>query len=157
DHIHSDEEREWFLEQIESGVVETELTDLEKKQLLERLINVESFEQFLHRTFVGQKRFSIEGLESMVPILDQIVKAANEDDIEKTIMPMSHRGTISILAYVVGKPLDKIFSELHCVPDKELIPTEGSRGINYGWTGDVSYHFGATLELKNGEKAPKIK
>jgi len=157
DHIHSDEEREWFLEQIESGVVETELTDLEKKQLLERLINVESFEQFLHRTFVGQKRFSIEGLESMVPILDQIVKAANEDDIENIMMGMAHRGRLSVLAYVLGKPLDKIFSEFHYAPDKELIPSEGSRGINYGWTGDVSYHFGATREVKNGEKATKIK
>src|SRR5699024_7993869 len=77
DHVNSDEERKWFLNQIESNNTELSFTDVEKKQLLERLINVEGFEHFLQKTFVGQKRFSIEGLESMIPILDQIVKSAN--------------------------------------------------------------------------------
>src|SRR5699024_992503 len=151
DHVNSDEERKWFLDKIESGDFELEFTDEEKKQLLDRLINVEGFEQFLQKTFVGQKRFSIEGLESMVPVLDQIVKSANNDKIENIMMGMAHRGRLSVLAHVLGKPVDKIFSEFHHAPDKELIPSEGSMGINYGWTGDVKYHFGGTRVVENDQ------
>src|SRR5699024_10317038 len=100
------------------------------------------------KTFVGQKRFSIEGLEAMVPMLDRIVKYAINDKIEHIMMGMAHRGRLSVLAHVLGKPFDKIFSEFHYSPDNELIPSEGSTGINYGWTGDVKYHFGATKEVK---------
>lgn len=156
DHVNSDEERKWFIDKIESGEYELELTAEEKKQLLERLINVEGFEHFLHKTFVGQKRFSIEGLESMVPVLDQIVKSANKDKIENIMMGMAHRGRLSVLAYVLGKPIDKIFSEFQHSPDKELIPSEGSIGINYGWTGDVKYHFGATRVVENDESSTRI-
>ena len=156
DHVNSEEERKWFIDKIESGEYEFELTAEEKKQLLERLINVEGFEQFLHKTFVGQKRFSIEGLESMVPVLDQIVKSANKDKIENIMMGMAHRGRLSVLAYVLGKPIDKIFSEFQHSPDKELIPSEGSMGINYGWTGDVKYHFGATRVVENDESSTRI-
>jgi len=156
DHIHSEAERDWFLEEIEANPSEAALSDDEKKKLLERLINVQSFEQFLHKTFVGQKRFSIEGLETMVPVLDEIVKAANEENVENIMMGMAHRGRLSVLAHVLGKPLDKIFSEFHYAPDKELIPSEGSTGINYGWTGDVSYHFGGTREVTNDGHATKI-
>lgn len=137
DHVNNEYERKWLLEQIEHGAYKMPLTDLEKKQLLERVINVESFEHFLQKTFVGQKRFSIEGLESMVPVLDQIVKSANLDKVENIMMGMAHRGRLSVLSYVLGKPMDKIFSEFHYAPDKELMPSEGSMGINYGWTGDV--------------------
>ncbi|HLR71747.1 MAG TPA: 2-oxoglutarate dehydrogenase E1 component, partial [Pseudogracilibacillus sp.] len=157
DHVNSDEERKWFLNRIESGGFELSFSDTEKKQLLERLISVEGFEQFLQKTFVGQKRFSIEGLESMVPILDQIVKSANKDKIENIMMGMAHRGRLSVLSHVLGKPVDQIFSEFHHAPDKELIPSEGSMGINYGWTGDVKYHFGGTRVVKNDENATRIK
>ncbi len=157
DHVNNEKERKWLRDQIELGEYKLQLTDLEKKQLLERIINVEDFENFLQKTFVGQKRFSIEGLESMVPVLDQIVKSANADKIDNIMMGMAHRGRLSVLAYVLGKPLDKIFSEFHYAPDKELMPSEGSTGINYGWTGDVKYHFGATRIVENDETATHIK
>ncbi|APC47384.1 2-oxoglutarate dehydrogenase E1 component [Virgibacillus halodenitrificans] len=152
DHMNNDEERKWLLDLIEAGHARLDLSDEEKKQLLERLSHVEGFESFLQKTFVGQKRFSIEGLESMVPMLDQIVKYATEDKIENIMMGMAHRGRLSVLAHVLGKPYDKIFSEFHHSPDKELIPSEGSMGINYGWTGDVKYHFGATRDVKEGDE-----
>lgn len=157
DHVNSDDERKWFLDQIESDNYGVSFSELEKKQLLERLINVEGFEHFLQKTFVGQKRFSIEGLESMVTVLDQIVKSANGDKIENIMMGMAHRGRLSVLAYVLGKPLDQIFSEFQHAPDKELMPSEGSMGINYGWTGDVKYHFGATRLVENDDASTKIK
>lgn len=152
DHVNNDEERKWLLELIEAGNARLSLSDDEKKQLLNRLAHVEGFEAFLQKTFVGQKRFSIEGLEAMVPMLDQIVKYATSEKIENIMMGMAHRGRLSVLAHVLGKPYDKIFSEFHHSPDKELMPSEGSMGINYGWTGDVKYHFGATKEVKDGEE-----
>ncbi len=153
DHVNNDDERKWLLERIESGNVYLSLTDEEKKQLLERLAHVEGFEGFLQKTFVGQKRFSIEGLEVMVPMLDQIVKHATAEKIEHIMMGMAHRGRLSVLSHILGKPYDKIFSEFHHSPDKELIPSEGSTGINYGWTGDVKYHFGASTEVKDSDEA----
>jgi len=157
DHVKSEDERNWLLEQIETGRFEIKLSKEEMVQLLDRIIHVEGFEQFLQKKFVGQKRFSIEGLESMIPVLDRIVKLANQDQIENIMMGMAHRGRLSVLAYVLGKPIDKIFSEFNHAPDKELMPSEGSIGINYGWTGDVKYHFGATREVKNGEASTRIK
>lgn len=152
DHVNNDDERKWLLDRIETGKVHLSLSNEQKEQLLERLAHVEGFEGFLQKTFVGQKRFSIEGLEVMVPMLDQIVKYATADKVENIMMGMAHRGRLSVLAHVLGKPFDKIFSEFHTSPDKELIPSEGSMGINYGWTGDVKYHFGATTELKDGDE-----
>ncbi|TRM11803.1 2-oxoglutarate dehydrogenase E1 component [Lentibacillus cibarius] len=148
DHVNNDDERAWLLDYIESARFNKEVTDDKKTELLRRLIEVENFEEFLQKTFVGQKRFSIEGLASMVPMLDEIVKNSIDDNIEHIMMGMAHRGRLSVLAHVLGKPFDKIFSEFHHSPDKELIPSEGSTGINYGWTGDVKYHFGATKDVK---------
>lgn len=151
DHVNNNDERKWLLERIESGEFHLDLSNEEQRQLLERLAHVEGFEEFLQKTFVGQKRFSIEGLEAMVPILDHIVKYSTEDKIEHIMMGMAHRGRLSVLAHVLGKPYDQIFSEFHHSPNKELIPSEGSTGVTYGWTGDVKYHFGATKDLKEGD------
>jgi len=153
DHVHKLAERKWLMEQIEINAKKITFAEENQKQLLDRLIEVESFENFLQRTFVGQKRFSIEGLEMMVPMLDQIVKHVTEDKIDNIMMGMAHRGRLSVLAHVLGKPIDLIFSEFHHSPDKELVPSEGSTGINYGWTGDVKYHFGATREVKFSDES----
>lgn len=157
DHVNNDDERKWLLELIEAGNARLTLSNDEKKLLLERLAHVEGFEEFLQKTFVGQKRFSIEGLEVMVPMLDQIVKYATADKVDNIMMGMAHRGRLSVLAHVLGKPYDRIFSEFHHSPNKKLIPSEGSMGINYGWTGDVKYHFGATKDVKyNDETTTRI-
>src|SRR5690625_1761753 len=152
DHMNNEQEREWLLDKIESGNFQVNLSADEKRQLLERLVHVEGFENFLQKTFVGQKRFSIEGLEMMIPIIDHIVKHTTSDKIDNIMMGMAHRGRLSVLAHVLGKPLDIIFSEFHHSPNKELIPSEGSTGINYGWSGDVKYHFGATKEVKYSDE-----
>ncbi|HLR62080.1 MAG TPA: 2-oxoglutarate dehydrogenase E1 component [Lentibacillus sp.] len=150
DHVNSDDERAWLLNYIESGKYHAASSAENKKSLLERMAQVEGFEEFLQKTFVGQKRFSIEGLESMIPMLDRVVNNSIDDKIEHIMMGMAHRGRLSVLAHVLGKPFDKIFSEFHHSPDKELIPSEGSSGINSGWTGDVKYHFGATKDVQEG-------
>src|SRR5699024_8013800 len=152
DHVNNNEERKWLLDRIETEESRLSLSDDEKKQLLKRLTHVKGFEEFLQKTFVGQKRFSIEGLETMIPMLDHIVKYATADKVENIMMGMAHRGRLSVLSHVLEKPYDKIFSEFQLSPDKELMPSEGSMGINYGWTGDVKYHFGATKDVKDGDE-----
>ncbi|MEK4356567.1 2-oxoglutarate dehydrogenase E1 component [Paenibacillus sp. FSL M7-1455] len=149
-HVHETEERIWLNRHVESGIFPAPLSETEKVNLLERLIEVEQFEEFLHRTFVGQKRFSIEGNDVLVPMLDELVKSMADDGAEHILMGMAHRGRLNVLAHVLGKPYEKIFSEFHHSPNKKLFPSEGSMGINFGWTGDVKYHLGAKRVLKDG-------
>ncbi|MGP4038412.1 2-oxoglutarate dehydrogenase E1 component [Gracilibacillus sp. D59] len=153
DHVNNDEERLWFQENIESGKYRFPFSDKEKKELLGKIVDVEGFENFLAKTFVAQKRFSIEGLEMMVPMLDRMVQNSFYDETEEILMGMAHRGRLSVLTNILGKPFDKLFSEFHPSADKELVPSSpGSRAITYGWTGDVKYHFGAKRDL--GEEKP---
>ncbi|UOQ46521.1 2-oxoglutarate dehydrogenase E1 component [Halobacillus salinarum] len=153
DHVNNDDERQWLQQKVDSGNFQVNLTNEEKKILLKRLARVEGFENFLAKTFVAQKRFSIEGLDIMVPMLDYLVHSASTDEIDNIMMGMAHRGRLNVLAHVLGKPYDIIFSEFHHSADKELVPSEGSMGINYGWTGDVKYHFGAYRKIESGEQS----
>ncbi|GGG14938.1 2-oxoglutarate dehydrogenase E1 component [Paenibacillus abyssi] len=151
-HVHEQTEREWLNEQVEAvRLAQDSLTDEEKTSLLTRLVQAEQFEHFLHRTFTGQKRFSIEGMEVLIPMLDEMVKLFSSDGAEYILMGMAHRGRLNVLAHLLRKPYSKIFSEFHHAPNKDMIPSEGSRGINFGWTGDVKYHLGAKHAIKAGE------
>ncbi|MDC3413619.1 2-oxoglutarate dehydrogenase E1 component [Aquibacillus sp. 3ASR75-11] len=154
DHVNHDDERQWLHEKIDSGSFAVNLDVEQKIKLLSRIVEVEGFENFLAKTFVGQKRFSIEGLEMMIPMLDKAVQNSFKDKTEQILMGMAHRGRLSVLAHVLGKPIDKIFSEFHPSSDKELIPSPGSKSITYGWTGDVKYHFGASASLGENEISP---
>ncbi|MDO3410603.1 2-oxoglutarate dehydrogenase E1 component [Saccharibacillus sp. CPCC 101409] len=146
-HVHDEKEREWLNAQAESHGAAGELSDEERKALLERLVQVEQFEEFLHRTFVGQKRFSIEGIDMLVPVMDELVRGFSKRGAEHVLMGMAHRGRLNVLAHVLGKPYGRIFSEFHHAPNKDLMPSEGSMGINFGWTGDVKYHLGEKREI----------
>ncbi|WP_172200289.1 2-oxoglutarate dehydrogenase E1 component [Saccharibacillus qingshengii] len=142
-HVHDEKERDWLNRQAEERQLSAkELTQEERKSLLERLVQVEQFEEFLHRTFVGQKRFSIEGIDMLVPVMDELVRGFSKAGAEHVLMGMAHRGRLNVLAHVLGKPYGRIFSEFHHAPNKDLMPSEGSMGINFGWTGDVKYHLG---------------
>jgi len=143
DHVQDFAERTWLHEAVESGVYRQPLTPDEQHELLRRLSEVEGFERFLDSTFRGQKRFSIEGLDMLVPMLDSLIHDAAESGAREVLLGMAHRGRLSVLAHVLGKPYATIFSEFHAAPNKELTPSEGSMGINFGWTGDVKYHLGA--------------
>jgi 2-oxoglutarate dehydrogenase E1 component len=147
--VHNLEEKNWLIRQIESGAYYPSLANEEKVALLRRLTEVEGFEKFLHRTFVGQKRFSIEGLDSMVPLLDELVRHAIEKEVKAVNIGMAHRGRLNVLAHVLGKPYEMIFAEFQHAESKDFIPSEGSVAITYGWTGDVKYHLGAARRLRN--------
>ncbi|ANE46929.1 2-oxoglutarate dehydrogenase [Paenibacillus swuensis] len=152
-HVHNEQERGWLTQQAESVIPNAALDREERVKLLNRLLEAEQFEDFLQRTFVGQKRFSIEGNDVLVALVDEIVHELANDGAKNILMGMAHRGRLNVLAHVLGKPYSKIFSEFHHSPNKNLIPSEGSTGINYGWTGDVKYHLGANRSIPTGETA----
>jgi 2-oxoglutarate dehydrogenase E1 component len=152
EHIHDEEERKWLEQYVEHNGIHLSLSTSERTELVERLAQVESFEKFLQQTFGGQKRFSIEGLDMLVPMLDKLVETCCGDRTENIFIGMAHRGRLNVLAHVLGKPYELILSEFHHSPNKELVPSEGSRGINFGWSGDVKYHLGANLEIQGGEE-----
>jgi len=147
-HIHDEQERDWLFKQAESGSFPAPLSNREKEALLERLFQVELFESFIHKTFVGQKRFSIEGVDMLVPVLDEIVRSVAHDGAQHILMGMAHRGRLNVLAHVLGKPYERIFAEFQHSPNKAL---ESAKNLNYGWTGDVKYHLGADRAVKEGE------
>ncbi len=142
--VHNLQERQWLDNYVDDGRVRLALTSVEKRSLLRRLIGVDEFEKFLHHTFPGQKRFSIEGTDAMVPMLDRLIHlAASQTPIRDVVIGMAHRGRLNVLAHILGKPYADIFAEFHSAPNKDLVPSAGSSGITFGWTGDVKYHLGA--------------
>ena len=102
--------------------------------ILEKLVEAESFERFLHAKYVGHKRFSLEGGEALIPLLDRILSDAAREGVKEVVIGMAHRGRLNVLANTVGKPLAQIFSEFEGEVDPDS--TQGS--------GDVKYHLGAT-------------
>ncbi|MGH2516049.1 MAG: thiamine pyrophosphate-dependent enzyme, partial [Ktedonobacterales bacterium] len=153
DHVQDFDERAWLRDAVESGAYTATPTNDERRELLKRLTEVEEFERFLHTTFQGQKRFSLEGCDTLVPMMDDVIHEAAADGAREVLIGMAHRGRLNVLAHILGKPYVKIFSEFHTAPNKELVPSEGSAGINYGWTGDVKYHLGARNVVQEGEQA----
>ncbi|MGM0972318.1 MAG: 2-oxoglutarate dehydrogenase E1 component [Bacillota bacterium] len=148
-HIFDENEKDWLRRKIGANSHKLSMQKAEKLKVLRRLTEVEEFEKFLHKTFVGQKRFSIEGLDTMVPLLDEIVSESVSDGAKTINIGMAHRGRLNVLAHVLGKPYEMIFAEFQHAPNKELVPSEGSIGINYGWTGDVKYHLGLDKQIKD--------
>lgn len=149
-HVHEEEERNWLNERVEKQSA-APLTAAERSALLERLVEAEQFEQYLQQTFVGQKRFSVEGIDAMVPLLDEAVRELARQGCSQVMIGMAHRGRLNVLAHILGKPYASIFAEFHHAPNKALVPSEGSTGINFGWSGDVKYHLGARRSVDEGE------
>ena len=138
EHIADHEKRVWLRQAIESGKYRRPLSVDERKKLLASLSRVEAFEQYLRRAFLGQKQFSIEGLDVMVPMLDEAVELAAENGAHEVVIGMAHRGRLNVLAHTLGLGYDSIIREF-----------EGERTIeavvatDEGGTGDVKYHLGA--------------
>src|SRR6185503_17721491 len=139
EHIGSHQERVWLRQVIESGEHRKPLSADGKKQLLARLIAVEAFERFLHKAYLGQKRFSIEGLDMTVPMLDFTIELAGAHGTRKATIGMAHRGRLNVLAHVVNVPYETILAEFEGGRREESPETEGGTA----GTGDVKYHHGA--------------
>ena len=138
EHISDHAERVWLRQAIESGRYRRPLPPEERKALLGRLSRVEGLEQYLRRSFLGQKQFSIEGLDVLVPMLDEAIALAAADGAHEVVVGMAHRGRLNALSHTVGRPYESILREF-----------EGERTIDAlvadpeGGTGDVKYHLPA--------------
>ena len=131
-HIHDPDQKRWIQKRVEG--VDRSLSIEDMRAILERLNSAEAFERFLHSKYVGHKRFSLEGSESLIPMLDFILDDAAAAGMERVMMGMAHRGRLNVLANVVGKSYSRIFREFEGDLDPESV--QGS--------GDVKYHVGAT-------------
>ena len=138
EHISDHEKRVWLRQAIESGKYRSTLTPDEKKRLLADLSRVEAFEQYLRRAFLGQKQFSIEGLDVMVPMLDETVDLAAESGAHEVVIGMAHRGRLNVLAHTLGLGYDSILREFEGERTIDAVVATGEGG-----TGDVKYHLGA--------------
>ncbi len=147
DHIRLPDERNWLRDAAESGRYRYQGLPEQARALLERLTQVETFETFLQKTFPTKYRFSIEGLDAMVPMLDEVIRLASEGDTATIAIAMAHRGRLNILTHIMEKPYEQILSEF-----KDTLEAQEMRDA-IGWTvGDVKYHKGVSRAI-HGSKS----
>jgi multifunctional 2-oxoglutarate metabolism enzyme len=148
EHISSNRQRLWLREAIESGQFRKSLTSEERKALLKRLTEVDALERFMHKAYLGQKQFSVEGLDMTVPMIDELVQLAATRGAREVVIGTAHRGRLNILAHNLGRPYGTIFAEFEGSSTLEPITT-----LPQGGTGDVKYHHGAqgAYQLPGGE------
>jgi 2-oxoglutarate dehydrogenase E1 component len=135
-HIQDPGRRQWLMRRMEESENATALPTPEKLRVLEKICAAELFERFLHTKFVGQKRFSLEGAEALIPLLDTIVEDAPGHHVRELVIGMAHRGRLNVLSNIVGKSLASIFSEFEDIEEAEA---------PFG-SGDVKYHKGYSTD-----------
>ena len=133
-HISNPTERKWLRDRIEKDENALKFTKTGKEAILNKLIQAEGFEKFLHKKYVGTKRFGLDGGESLIPALEQIIKISGQHDVKEVKIGMSHRGRLNVLANVLQKSYKKIFNEF--AGEFNSISEDGA--------GDVKYHLGAS-------------
>ncbi len=148
EHIASHRQRMWLREKIEGSEFRKPLTNDEQHALLQRLVEVDALERFMHKAYLGQKQFSIEGLDMTVPMIDETIQLAAAHGAREVVVGMAHRGRLNVLAHNLGRPYETIFAEFEGASTLEAVTS-----IPQGGTGDVKYHHGAqgTYQLPNGD------
>ncbi|MEY3961836.1 MAG: hypothetical protein RLZ08_213 [Pseudomonadota bacterium] len=135
-HMSDPEEKRWIQERIEGKGKEANFTIEGKKAIFKKLVETEGFENYCHTKFVGTKRFGLDGCESLIPALEQIIKVGGSLGVKEIKIGMPHRGRLNILANVIQKPFKKIFKEFSGDPGPDTA----------GVSGDVKYHLGASAD-----------
>src|SRR6266516_4900946 len=148
DQVKSPVERQWLRDAVGLQLFRKSSDRDSQRALLRRLTQVEVFERFLHQKYPGQKRFSLEGTDVLVPMLDEIISGAIESGTSELIIGMANRGRLNVLAHVLEKPYQAILTEFGHMKNEEGVPLTDSFG--FGWTGDVKYHLGAENILGEG-------
>ncbi len=144
DHVHQIDERRWLTDAVETQRFSTALERLERRALLRRLTDVEAFEKFLHQTYLGQKRFSLEGTDMLVPMLDEIVHTAASHGVREIITGMAHRGRLNVMTHVLGKPYEEIVAAFEGNRWRKA-DVQSDADPAQDFSGDVKYHLGARL------------
>ena len=142
-HIQDTLVRRWFQKEMEPTRNRPEISREKKHRILGQLIDAELFESFTHGRYQGQKRFSLEGAESLIPALHQFIETAAETGAEEVVMGMAHRGRLNVLANILRKPYAMIFNEFE----------DNARPDPYGGDGDVKYHRGFSSDYRTTSKA----
>lgn len=137
-HISKARERLWLRKRFEQGAASDTLSNDERIYILDRLTAAEGIERYLHTRYVGQKRFSLEGGESLIPMLDDIIHEGGKAGVEEIVIGMAHRGRINVLVNILGKSPEELFEEFEGNYDLEEL--KGS--------GDVKYHKGFSADMK---------
>lgn len=132
-HIQEPKEKAWLQQRMEPIANHPNFDDGTKIQILKKLVIAEGMEHFIHTRFVGHKRFSLEGSETLLPVLDYLLTIAADNAVHEVVLGMAHRGRINVLANIVGKSYEMIFSEFEDVIDPN----------SFAGSGDVKYHLGA--------------
>lgn len=144
-YMRKPEVLQWLREKMESAQNSMNFTEENRRDIFYHLKLAVGFENFIHKKFVGQKRFSLEGAESLIPSLDAIIERGAELGIEEFVIGMAHRGRLNVLANILQKPYEKIFKEFYGKEYEEDI-----------WTGDVKYHLGYENEVTT-DSGKKVK
>jgi 2-oxoglutarate dehydrogenase E1 component len=150
EHVYNAEERRWLRDAVESGQYSPPRDLIDDRWLLERLTQAEAFERFLHIAFPAQTRFSMEGLDMLLPMLDELLGAAAEIGTQSVLLGMAHRGRLNILAHLLGKPYEEILAEFRGALQRPNVSASDGNGV--GWTGDVKYHLGARRAFRGGRE-----
>ena len=135
-HVSDTDERLWLQDEFQLGRIQQRFSAEERRNIFWRLTAAEGLERYLHTRFVGQKRFSLEGSDSLIPLLDDLVQGSGRGGVEEVVLGMAHRGRLNVLVNVLGKSPGELFSEFEGKPDKD----QGS--------GDVKYHKGFSADLR---------
>ena len=148
EHIAGHNRRVWLRQSVEWGAHRTALDADQKRALLKRLSQVEALESYLHKAFLGKKQFSIEGLDVLVPMLDELIEEGAEEGAREIVLGMAHRGRLNVLAHTVGRPYEAIIAEFEGEQSMTV-----DTAMPEGGTGDVKYHYGAagTYRTKSGK------
>lgn len=148
DHLRQFEERSWLRQAAETGRFRPSPEADDYVALLQQMTKVEVFERFLHRSFPGKTRFSIEGLDMMVPMLNEIIQRASNAEFRTILLGMAHRGRLNVLTHVQNKDYAELLAEF-----KDPIISENpvDKYLAKGWTGDVKYHKGVLQTLRSGD------
>ncbi|HRF43321.1 MAG TPA: 2-oxoglutarate dehydrogenase E1 component [Candidatus Competibacteraceae bacterium] len=136
-HINETEEKRWIQKRLEGQRARLDLSTKERRGLLRWLMAAEGLERYLHTRYVGQKRFSLEGGDSLIPMMDEIIQRAGAEGVQEIVIGMAHRGRLNVLVNIIGKLPSELFEEF-----------EGKRRVAESSTGDVKYHMGFSSDVE---------
>lgn len=136
-HITDTDQKRWIQERLEANRAQADLPAERRKSILERLTAAEGIEKYLHSKYVGQKRFSLEGGESLIPMLDDLIQDAGRQGIREVVLGMAHRGRLNVLINIMGKSPKDLFAEF-----------EGKKPSEINGSGDVKYHMGFSSDIQ---------
>jgi 2-oxoglutarate dehydrogenase E1 component len=146
-HVQNREERDWLIERAERNAGAVDLSRGEQAHVLEQLTRAESFETFLAKRYPGEKRFSLEGAESLIPLLDRLLEHGADLGVDEVVMGMAHRGRLNVLNNILGKTLEQVFTEFEDNYQEGFADASGDVKYHRGYSGVRTFRSGKTLRL----------